>query len=320
MADKVRQANPHIREVKPGDPILAEQWNLMAGAVQRHGAHHANAAQNPGAGVSKMSEAVGPLDPSDVANAALYKERKAKLVSYNQNNTEWEEVAEIERENISDPMGLVWDKDEVVPVIHHGQTGNLIPLNARTTRIAKVVIDGAFPARDTTGNVQFPIKFIRAGDAAFTASDDNYASTDIDDSGADSDDVVISLKKTWLPPGQVIEVFNVIGPEGKAYWYTYYNPGSMLAETGGSGITSGSKATCTAQELSPTGTVQAFGTNAGHTEGADVEIYNPWNGDVEPNTLIMATLLDNGYDTAGAATSDAVAPKWVVNVENCPTS
>lgn len=237
-----------LPRVAEGDRPSASLWNQMADAIEALYRMDPGARPNPPIEVVKLSEPMGP-DLSD--QATFYDvESKDKYHVPGNSNDLLSGLSNIERDNLTSPSRTVHDRDEVVPVFHHPQSGKRIPLNPRYLRFAMTYPYATDKYPNKPANC-FPFKFVRI---AFIESPGNQNFTiSYLDSGTGSpanntpDGYLLNTydeeeegccSSPYIPVYTVVPVWDCIGLGGANQFFTHvccaYPDESSSQSSGGS--------------------------------------------------------------------------------------
>lgn len=231
MSEDRFQGITQIPRVAEGDRPSASAWNLMAEAIEQLYRNNPSANPNPPIEMIRMQEAFGP----DLADKSEFYDRESKDVYHDPGVTNdlFSGTADITRENLTSPARTVFDKDEVVPVFHHPQSGKRVPLNPRYLRFAITYPydDDVYPNKPA--NV-FPFKFVRLsfvetpGDQSFTIT---YLDSGTTSPGTDAPDGYLlntysedesgCCGSSYVPVFTVIPVWDNIGLAGANQFFTH---------------------------------------------------------------------------------------------------
>lgn len=217
-------ATPHFRRAKAGEQPSAAEYNKLLDAVVKLYQYVSPYNRIIDIELIRLDQAIGPVQDfsSDFLN------RDGYVQYYDRENRVFQENGEDRRTEITDPMELVWDVDEQVPMFYHRQSAQWIPLNPRTTRnaITWPDADGSYPGRPAN---KYPIKFVRFEYDDFGADFQVPTVVFIDSQSTvpasqEPDDYVLNINSNsllvWFPRRTPLEVYNVIGRNGQQQWYT----------------------------------------------------------------------------------------------------
>lgn len=228
MADEFGRrvgATPAFRRVQIGDRPSASEQNRITEAIRQLYAQIAPYARQIGVELIRMSQAIGPQEDE----LSEFHKRSAVVQYYDPDQNVFLENAQ-ETKEVTDPMGLVWDEDEVVPALYHHQSGQYLPLNGRTVRSAITwpMPDGVYPSKPAN---KYPIKFVRfeyddLGPKLQTPTRVFLDSQSTTPGSNDPDDYVLNINKksseAYIGSYTPIQVFNQIGRNGDQQWFTNY--------------------------------------------------------------------------------------------------
>lgn len=235
MADDVGRrvgATPSFRRAQIGDRPSAGEHNKITEAIRQLYAQIAPYTRKIGVELVRLSQAIGPSEEE----LSEFHKRSAVVQYYDQDQNIFLENPDEEKQ-ATDPMGLVWDQDEIVPALYHHQSGMYLPLNPRTVRqaITWPAAGGSYPTGVAN---KYPIKFVRyeyddLGADLQTPTMVYLDSQTTSPGSSDPDDYVLNIcdDVVLIPVETPLEVFNNIGQNGEQQWYTRFSVG------GGSGLT-----------------------------------------------------------------------------------
>ncbi len=228
MADEFGRrvgATPAFRRVQIGDRPSASEQNRITEAIRQLYAQIAPYARQIGVELIRMSQTVGPQEDE----MSEFHKRSAVVQYYDPDQNVFLENSQ-ETKEVTDPMGLVWDEDEIVPALYHHQSGQYLPLNVRTVRSAITwpMPDGVYPSKPAN---KYPIKFVRfeyddLGPKLQTPTRVFLDSQSTTPGSNDPDDYVLNINKkaseAYIGSYTPIQVFNQIGRNGDQQWFTNY--------------------------------------------------------------------------------------------------
>ena len=245
--DRAAGGVPSFRKAVPGERPSAGEWNKVTRALEVLLRHASPFLRHIGLEIVRLDQTLGPSQ--DISTDSIT--RDGFVQYWDKSVQTYLENANEKKTQITDPMEIVWDVDEMVPMFFHRQSGHYIPLNPRTTRhaITWVDVDGSYPARPAN---KYPIKFVRfeyddTGAKLQTPTIVYLDSQSTAPASSDPDDYVLNIQdatgEIFLERLSPIWCYNVIGKNGQQQWYTYTCCGGDESSGGSSGSSGGLSST-----------------------------------------------------------------------------
>jgi hypothetical protein len=117
MNQSLNAITREIDKVKPGDPVLAEQWNRVATAIKQLVSTLALQTSDHRRSEIFVGELQGNVEADDTDKAA-------NLMSLDVDNGSWEDLG-VEYDSVYEPQGGCWLEGERLPLLHERSSGKL---------------------------------------------------------------------------------------------------------------------------------------------------------------------------------------------------
>lgn len=271
-----KQAEPGQQPSAENQNKVHEAINFAAGRPNVHPKKPTRALK-----LMRMSEVLGQMGEGTQSDSSMAHRRKGVVQYYDPGLNDFTPTSDDEtKNNITDAIGLPVDADEKIWCVYSEQSGHWHPVNPRSIRTARTVLDESGNYPESGANV-YPIKYLRMTYEK-TPGLQTPTETFLDDNDERPDDVVFNLFEgddcnavPWIPPDTNIWVFNVLG-----YWYTWFD--SCSEESSSSGAPGEIvRFRLTGSLLMQNGYANAVIRNwnpliADYEDGAPIEVYDWW--------------------------------------------
>lgn len=266
-----------LPRVVEGDQPSATAWNQMAEAIEALYRMNPGARPAPPIEMVKLNETLGP----DLGDRSEFYDRDSydKYHDPDVTNDLFSGTSDILRENVISPARTVHDKDEVVPVFHHPQSGKRVPLNPRYLRFAMTYPYSTNRYPNQPANC-FPFKFVRIsfvespGNQNFTIT---YLDSGTGSPGSNTPDGYLlntydeneeggCCGSPYIPVYTVVPVWDCIGLGGSNQFYThvccaYPDESSSQSSKGSSASSDASSASSGGSSLSSLSSISSGGSS-----------------------------------------------------------